>query len=107
MREPGARDGMPLLLGQVRHADSWMRHARGRDAPIGPCLDRNRRELARRAKRLWRKHCSRKVEAEELAGTVLVRDGQTAPCEVRRADDGGENIFQNQKGLLKHSKNGI
>lgn len=97
--EPGVRDGAPLLAPQMRHADFGMRdafRARGRSiaAAIGSRLDRNRRELRCRPKRLRRKHRLGKVEPEELVGTLLIRDSQPAPRRERRAKDGDENVFR-------------
>src|SRR6266849_1120833 len=61
---------------------------------IGSGLDRNRREFRRRPKPLRRKYRLRKVEAEELVGTVLIRHRYAAPRQQRRAKHGGENILQ-------------
>jgi len=65
--------------------------------PGGSRLDRNRREFGRRPKPLRRKHSLRKVEAEELVGTVLIRHRQAAPHQQHRAKHGDENIFQDHE----------
>src|SRR5258708_31230280 len=61
---------------------------------IGSCLDLNRREFGRRPERLWRKQRLGKIEAEELVGTIFIRDRRTAPWQQRRVNDGDANIFQ-------------
>lgn len=61
---------------------------------IAPRLHRKRPEFRRRPERLRREHCLGKVEAEELIGTVLVRDRHTAPSQEQGASDGEENILQ-------------
>src|ERR1700730_16545390 len=74
---------------------------------LGSCFELNRHELRGRPKRLRRKRRPGKVEAEELVGTILVRDSQTAPRQQRRANDRGENIFQDHsEASLKYSKEG-
>ena len=65
------------------------RDCAGGDVGIGSGLDRNWRELRRRPKRLRRQHRLRKIEAEEVAGPVLVRDRRAAPRQQRRANRGG------------------
>src|SRR6267143_678553 len=80
-------------LGSSRAARFLRARMRSLASGIGSGLDRNRREFRRRPKPLRRKYRLRKVEAEELVGTVLIRHRQAAPRQQRRAKHGGENIF--------------
>ena len=91
-----------------RQARNYNARLRAFTSGIGSRLDRNRREFGHRPKPLRRKHRLRKVEAEELVGTVLIRHRQAAPRQQRRAEHSDENIFQDHgrpSGMLgKESK---
>jgi len=69
-------------------------------AAIDGDVERTRRKARGRAKRFRRKDRSGKVEAEELVGTVFVRDRQTAACQHRRAAEGDESVLEDHRGLL-------
>ena len=59
---------------------------------------------AGRPERLWRKHRLRQVEAEELAGAVLIRGRKAAPRQQRRAHRGGENSFRDHARPPQYSR---
>src|SRR5258706_12088940 len=73
---------------------------------ISPGFKLNRHELRGRPKWLRRKHRPGEIQAEELVGTVLVRDSQTVPRQQRRANDRGENIFQDHSRPREIPKGG-
>src|ERR1700733_6990241 len=78
---------------------------RGSDVGIGSRLDRKWRKLRRRPERLRRQHRFRKIEAEEVAGPVLVCDRRTAPRQQHRANCGGEKTLQDHLKALPYNHN--
>src|SRR5947209_325978 len=63
-------------------------------------LDGNGRKRSRRTERLRRKHGLRKVEAQKLVGTVLIRAGRTARCQQQSAS-AEHDLLQDHRGLLR------
>src|SRR5258707_7271896 len=107
MRNSGAGNHDPFGLDDPGLSLRLSARLRALASVIGFRLDRNRRELRGRPERLGGKQRLGKIEAQELVGTVLIRQRWTAPSEPHRTEDGHANIFQDHSRPPEMLKNGI